>query len=325
MAAFTSKADGDWDTGGAAVWNEYVANGNRAPESGDTVTISHAITKNSDLVWAAGTITATAPSASLTMSANKLTVKDGGLLAGGSGTFTIYDLEVLNTTAGGYAINTSGTIRVTHAFTTSNTTAKIKITGGSALFRIPSLPGNGGGVITFEGAVGGYGFILDNGGTWQGYAVQTFTPGTVSINGDFAINDTGSFGFIIGNSTQFNVAAGKTLTLKAGCTWSPTAGSTLTLNAGAVFNIFGTYTPGATVTHTGQGLFINWSTTAILNGTINARVNLMVTTKVSLFSISIAVNAKIKLMRRDVKVVDGGSGKEAFSADEAYGFQKESW
>ncbi len=88
MAAFTSKAAGDWSSSGATTWTQA-----GVPGSGDTVTISHAITVSSNTTI--GSSPNTGGTAAITFGAA------GGLINQTSGTMTIQgDVTTTATTTG---------------------------------------------------------------------------------------------------------------------------------------------------------------------------------------------------------------------------------
>lgn len=89
MAAFTSKAAGNWSSAGQTTWNQA-----GVPGSGDTVTITHAITIDADT-----TIDGITFSAGLTLAATK-TLSLRGTVIQADATFTMAAGSILQATSG---------------------------------------------------------------------------------------------------------------------------------------------------------------------------------------------------------------------------------
>lgn len=91
MAAFTSKAAGNWSSAGQTTWNEI-----GVPGSGDTATINHAITGDTDITINGLTINAT-----FTMAAGKILTLQGNVAHGNAAFILSAGAGVIFSTAGG--------------------------------------------------------------------------------------------------------------------------------------------------------------------------------------------------------------------------------
>jgi hypothetical protein len=134
MAAFTSKANGNWSATGATTWNEA-----GAPGAGDTVTISHAVTVDvnttvGDSPVAGTTVVSvgTAAGATLTIADGVVFTVRGDILYGGNATRK--DLTV-GTSLGGAFIEFDGSVNTVAyhlKFNTGNAQlTRLKVTGAS--------------------------------------------------------------------------------------------------------------------------------------------------------------------------------------------------
>ncbi len=151
MAAFTSKANGNWATSGQTTWNEA-----GVPGSGDTVTITHNVTVTADTIVGIGTattaLTVNTTGGTLTVTGAKLTIKGNATLGAYNGG-TVRDVLVLNpsgATQGGIEFDANS--GVTPVVTTDFDTRIVANGTNSGHCYIRTKSGSAGGNASFTNA-----------------------------------------------------------------------------------------------------------------------------------------------------------------------------
>lgn len=147
MAAFTSKAAGNWSSGSQTTWTEI-----GVPTSGDTVTINHAITGDTNI-----TINGIALNATLTMAAGKILTLQGNVTQGNAAFILSSGAGVVFSTSGGDRKWLQGT---------GNTQASCKFVANGTGSSPCTISKIGSGYAWFDGGDEGSGAIYNCGG-WE--------------------------------------------------------------------------------------------------------------------------------------------------------------
>lgn len=147
MAAFTSKAAGNWSSGGQTTWTEI-----GVPGSGDTVTINHAITGDTNI-----TINGIALNATLTMAAAKILTLQGNVTQGNAACILSAGAGIVFSTSGGDRKWLQGT---------GNSQASCKIVANGTSGAHCTISKIGTGYAWFDGGDEGSGALANCGG-WE--------------------------------------------------------------------------------------------------------------------------------------------------------------
>lgn len=132
MAAFTTKATGNWSSSGQTTWNE-----SGVPGSGDTVTITHAITGDTNI-----TIDGIAGNGTLTMAAGKILTLQGNAAQGNAAFILSAGAGLVFSTSGGDrkwlqgTSNSQGSCKIVANGTAGNHCTISKIGAGHAWFDV---------------------------------------------------------------------------------------------------------------------------------------------------------------------------------------------